>query len=176
VRVRKARVGDAGIIRKISVRLTVSRTSKSVGFVEYETPGLDELRSRIELSDFFYVAEENGKVIGFLSAYSKTSLERLKFNNDKIVEFILKKKEKFIYWDQLGIEEEFQKKGFGRKLIERFVRDVEYSKYGVIFGAVCYKPRKKISIGLLEKLGWKLFEKIKIYNGLVFGIYGKEAK
>lgn len=172
---RKAVVEDAEKIIGIIKELNVFRDSKEeMGFVEYPVLSMEELKRRIEKSEFFYVAENKGEIVGFLSAYSDENLKELDFKNDEIVKHILKKEKSFVYWDQIGIVKDYQRKRLGVKLSSKLLNEILKKGYDIVWCTPCHFPkRNKASILLIESFEFKLIEEIKVYDGLIFGVYRK---
>ena len=133
--IRRAREEDAEEIRKLSISLTVPRTSKvKTGFIEYKTPSEKDFKTRIKESKLFYVAEDSNNIIGFLSAYTDIILRKLDLSEDKIIQHILKNRHRFVYYDQLAIEKVYQGKGIGKLLLKTHMNEVADNKYKVIYG------------------------------------------
>ena len=174
--IRTAQERDSKRIREITLSLIIPReTTEKTGLVKYNTPTEEEIKNRIKGNKFFYVAEEKGNIIGFLSSYTDIKLKKLNFKKDEIINHILKKDSSFIFWDQLGIIKDYQNKGIGKNLSDKFTQDAIKSKYKTLYAPISHKPyRNNFSIKLVKKLGWKLIEEIKVYNGLIFGIYKRD--
>lgn len=174
--IRKASPSDAKEIRKITLTLNINRDSKEkTGFVEFKVPTEKDYIKRILKNDFFYVTEENNKIIGFISGYSDYFLSELKIR-DEIIDFIEERKIKpYIYCEQLAVIDEYTNKGLGTRLQKILIEDAKKNKYKVMFGAVSHFPFKnKIIIDLIKQLGFILIDEITIQERLIFGIYEKE--
>jgi len=165
--IRPARAEDAEQIREISLELTVARNSGQQGFVEYQTPPIDEMRKRIQLG-IFYVSEGD-RVAGFVSAFTDQHLDQLNFEGDEIVKHLKTRPRPFIYVDELGVKKNHQNKGTGYWLMRRMI--AENAKTPLL-GAISHAPiRNEKAIAVCLSLGSKLEEEITIYDGLTFGIY-----
>lgn len=174
--IRQARLEDAGDIREIIINSNVKRNSKKhAGLIEYPTPSMKEIIDRIRNNNLFFILDDNGKIVGFLSAYKDSMLRKLDFTNDAIVRHVLKKQQQFIYWELLVIEKRYQNKGLGKMLIEAFLKEAKKLKCDIL-GPISHYPHKNYaSIKVLSSFGFKLLEEINVYNGLVFGIYEREV-
>ena len=174
--VRNANIDDANSVRQISLDSSISRNSNEItGFVEFETPSEEEYKIRIKDNPFFYVAEENGEIIGFLANYTNDFLKRLKLDNDEIMKHILVKPFLFIYSEQVAVTEKYRMKNVAQNLYKKFFNDARTNGYKIIYGVVSHHPIRNIaSIKLVEKLGFREIQEIKVYDGLVFGAYRKD--
>jgi len=176
-RVRIAKVDDARIIRSISIASNVTRDSGAkTGFVEYETPGEDGYVERIKDNPFFYVAESEKGVVGFLSCFADTTIHKLGLDRDEIAMHVSKKPIPFIYADQLAVIDIFWKRGVAvGSLMSAFLGDASAAGYREVWAAVSHSPIRNLAArNLCANFGFRCHEEIHAYKGLVFGIYKKE--
>lgn len=108
IKIRKARVGDARGIYLIQRKTKEFITSDGSKYDFFDKDEIEDwIRKR---KDYFaFVAESNSKVAGFLFARMATR-----------------------YWcliEAISIEEKFQKKGIGKKLLEKLYKELE--KYDI---------------------------------------------
>ena len=75
--IRKANVLDANNIAQLaqSIQLNLTNPQQS-GFLVYTHPA-EEYARRIAMTDFFYVAEESGDIVGYLMCYDYPTLQQL---------------------------------------------------------------------------------------------------
>ncbi|HXG30437.1 MAG TPA: GNAT family N-acetyltransferase, partial [Thermodesulfobacteriota bacterium] len=83
---------------KICARIEKQVSAESIDIIE------DEIEKQIKEEDhFIFVAEEEGKVVGFISA------EWQRWNNS-------------VYIDSLYIDENYRRKGYGSQLLKRMIK------------------------------------------------------
>ncbi|MEK6891516.1 MAG: GNAT family N-acetyltransferase [Nanoarchaeota archaeon] len=170
--IRNATLNDAKFIRKISIDSTIKRDSKEkTGFLEFNTLSEKEYSKRIKLTPFFYVAEDNNDIIGFLSAFPNKLLNLIKSNEPEVFEYMVKQKGSFIYGDQIAVKKEYYGKGIAKLLYTGLKKDARKESFSSILGIICHKPIKnENSIKFNKKIGFKLIDELKIKD-LVFGVY-----
>ena len=134
-----------------------------------------QLVERIRDNPFFLVLENAGEIIGCSSAYTERDLRDLDFEKDQIAQHILSKSSNFVYWDQIGIINQFQNRIAAGRLMDAFLQDSNLHDYSSVWGAVCHFPRKNNqAIRLAQAKKFELEEEISAYNGLIFGIYRRQ--
>jgi len=102
---------DAAIIRQIAIDVNISiDSSEETGFVEYPIPDEEEYLQMIKKSKYFYVAESDKKIVGFLSGFTYEYLQTHLDKEDELEQFLLKKNRDFIYLDQLAVIKEYRRK------------------------------------------------------------------
>ena len=168
---------DAAIIRQIAIDVNISiDSSEETGFVEYPIPDEEEYLQMIKKSKYFYVAESDKKIVGFLSGFTYEYLQTHLDKEDELEQFLLKKNRDFIYLDQLAVIKEYRRKGIGKKLIQQLITDSIKEGYKTFIAVVCCREGKQnYSVNLLQSLDFKLIGEKTISNGLKFEIYKKRA-
>jgi len=174
--IRKATVHDAEKIREISLKYSVSRFSRQKGFVDFNTPDAERYSKLIDKNPYFYVAEEDNGVVGFLSNFSSQRLKDSFGKEDQIINhLLLKKKKPFIYTEQIAVLPRYIPKCAGNQLFNRLFNDLKDSEYSKVWCAVSHKPNRNVpAMKTAERQGFKVTEEIEVYNGLIFGIYKKD--
>ena len=172
--IRHAREKDMSHILDLMRRLVIFRDADlATGFVEYLLPSESLLRECIKQTPFFFVAEELGNIIGFLSCYPSSLLHDTRFSGDAIIQHLLARKQSFLYWELLGVDRLYHQKGIGTALTHHFLHAITYSSYTLVYAAVAHKPHmNSVSSALLVSCGFVLDNEI-IFDCLVFGIYKK---
>lgn len=123
MKIRKGKLSD--------VKTLVSLDKKASKEIKWWRPmNQKEFVRLAKNKNYLYVAEENNKIIGYLSATIKY---------DKL------------FLDNLYVKENFRKKNTAKKLIKKFAGDWKNSKFKEI---KLYCPEKSKSF--YEKLGFKL--------------------
>jgi len=168
--IKLAKVSEAGQICDIVNSRNVSRNSDRPGLVEYPGRSVDWYERAINDNVNFYVAEEDGKVLGFCSAYTNQVLKEEMFSDDEIIKNILENHEgPFLYIDQVALLKREDGKCLGSTLLETVISNSSQVK---LIGACAHSPKKsEWGIIQLEKLGFTLEKEITVYDGLTFGIY-----
>lgn len=170
MKIRPAEERDLDQIMAIVEENIISRdTGGKSGLIEYPKHDKNWYLDKIG-SKYFSVIDDDGKILGFLSAYEKMFLQKHDFKGDEIVAHLLKNfSSNWIYADLLAITKEKQGKGYGRMIMSSFIDDCEGK---IVYGAVAHKPWKnKESSRLLNFFDFELVEEIEVYSGLKFGIY-----
>lgn len=169
--IRSARLSDAGEVYKLSCDLNISRDSKKPsGFVEYPDIGVSGFRERIKRNPHFLVAEENGRLIGFVSGFTHSRLAKLdSFKEDEIASHLLSKYPAFLYIDQLAVHPDFQRSKVAMRLGQELLSKTKRT----LFSAVATHPHDNIpSRSLLGASGFSKSHDLDAY-GLKFAIYKK---
>lgn len=169
--IRKAKLSDAEAVYRLSCDLNISRDSKKPsGFVEYPDIGVVGFRERIKRNPHFLVAEENDRLVGFVSGFTHSRLAKLpSFKEDEIASHLLKKFDAFLYIDQLAVHPEFQRSKIALRLGQELLNKTKRT----LFSAVATHPHDNIpSRSLLEASGFSKSHDLDAY-GLKFAIYKK---
>ena len=170
MKIRPAEEKDLEQIMAIVAGNTISREEggKS-GLVEYPKHDrvwyLDKIGSK-----YFHVIDDDGTILGFLSAYDQKFLQKHDFKGDEIIDYLLKNKSgDWVYADLIAITKNKQGKGYGRMIMSSFLDDCEGK---TVYGAVAHEPWKnQESLRLIKCFDFELVEEIKVYKGLKFGLY-----
>ena len=175
--IRKARAGDCNEILKIAESLNVKDVkSNNGGFLVYV---LDKkgYKDRIKDSDYFYVAEDEGNVKGFLMCYSSIALEKIYSSSkiaheDDLIKYVLTQKKPFLFGDQIGIKNEFSRTGIGRSLMEKIILDMKNENIFDFYACILHDPVKNnASISFTKSFGFGFLKEIKNKDGRVWGVY-----
>jgi len=178
VQVRKAKPEDAKAISELAkaVKLNLGNPRKDRGFLVYILDE-EEYRERILGAKYFYVAEREGKILGFLVCYDDVSLKKLidegEFADEKkFMKFLSKQKIPFILGDQIAVDPDNTSKGVGKSLVDKLFEEMLEESITDFYGAILHKPIKNTaSINFWEMLGCKLLLEVTNVDGLTWGIY-----
>jgi len=172
MKIRLAVPNDCKAIRQLSLDYSIDRFSDEIsGFVDFQTPSEDEYALRINSNSFFYVAEFNGEVIGFISGYNSTQLKKLNSNNDPIKSQILLNGNNLVYIEQLAVTVQFRRRRVGSSLLAKLISVANQLWISEIFGVVSLSPKlNQSSLELLLKSGFILCDDTTV-NDLTFGVY-----
>lgn len=170
--IRNAEAADSKEVLELVKALNVLRDSnEETAFIEYPSLTEEGYIRRIQNNPFFLVAA-SAELLGFAAGYSDEFLQALN-PDDKIMQYIMKKSEDFVYLDQFAVQKLHRRK----KIAFNLYRELLYKayKYGkhCMYGAVAHAPkRNNVAIGMLSKWGFLQEEEI-IIDDMTFGLYKK---
>ncbi len=173
--IRRAKTEDASKIESIARAIELNKKSPQKGGFLFYVQDKKGYEKRISKTPYFYVAEDNGNVIGFLMCYDDNILRNLSNDlsyKDGTSKFLLGQKTSFIFGDQIGVRENMNHKGIGNKLMERLFKDMKKDKIDTMYVEILHKPvRNEASIKFSEKLGFNLETEATNSDGSIWGIY-----
>lgn len=149
IEVRRARPGDEEGVYKIACSVSKGKRDSYEGFLIDDYPldpeyYIDLFRDRIENLTYFYVAELDGKIIGFSLSYKKEMW--LKYNPDWIEsiiwhpEFDISLSEKFVIIDKTAIDAGHTGEGIGSLIYKRIMDDMRENGIDYIFSETVVHP------------------------------------
>ena len=164
--IRSAVKSDALSICNLVKSVTVTRDDTRTGFIEYPAKSEQWYQQSIEDGDF-YIHEECGEVVAFLSTYENEMLSG--FKEDQVVQEIIKTvNPKFTYFDQLAVTNEFRGKGLARNLLNHTLSGINET----VVCAISHAPKKNdATIYLFKGLDFDMIGEFTVYDGLTFGLY-----
>jgi len=171
VLVRKAVAKDAAVIHRIAESLRYRPPGSEKGYLVHVRKE-EDYRRLLESSKHSLVAEEGGKVLGYLLVYSMTELSELAKSilvGDKVISYVLSLGDiKALYADQVGVDLEARSRGIGQLLAAAMMK----AHPGAHFvAAIMVEPSmNKASLRLAFHYEWKLKAEIQ-ENEIVWGIY-----
>ena len=174
-----AKPGDEKEIESLASSVKIGKNDEK-GFLVYPVNARN-YRTRIILTPYFYVAREK-KIIGYIMAYDKKAIEKLKemgelSHEDELVKSVEKKAfNRFIFIDQIAIGHDFCRRGIGSKLLEFLIKNIK-GKYKVICCGVILSPvQNNAGRNFFVKHGFKLLKKIELENhGYGCGIFYRKV-
>ncbi len=149
ISVRRAQEGDEEGVYKIACSVSERERDSYQGFLidDYPVdPGyyIDLFADRIKNLKYFYVAELNGKIIGFSLAYKKEMW--IRYNPDWIdninwhPSFDMSLLDDFVLIDKTAIEAEYTGEGIGSKIYRRIIEDMRENDIHYIFSETVVNP------------------------------------
>lgn len=156
---RRAKLNDVKSIIKIIKSVHIkSLKNKKNGFLMSENLSETYYRNLLNNSKYCYVYEKNNNVEGFIIAYLNKMME----GTNEVRKYLIDKysNEKFIYVFQAAINPDHQRKGIGKKLYDRLLKDAKNKTIRVISSK---KPLNKASELFHLNIG---FKKIDTFNWL----------
>lgn len=170
-RVRKAFPADAPAIERIAESLRYKPPGSEKGFLVH-VRSEKEYRKILEVSRNSLVAEQDGRVVGFLLVHTMAELKHLHegvFASDKVVEYILGIGDgKAVYADQIGVDLECRSRGIGQQLASAMMNAHEGARF---LAAIMHKPTRNLpSLRLALRNGWRARDEVA-EHGFLWGIY-----
>lgn len=177
--IKKATGADAGVIAQLANKVKVGKGKIEGGFLVYV---LDEsgYRRRIGVSQYVYIAKDQGRTEGFLTCYDSSSLQNLiesgeLGHEDGIINFVAKQPSPFIFGDQIAVDPECSRRGIGEKMIQRLFGDMRKAGISRMYVAISHSPENnETSRRFCTKLGFRQVAEVTNKDSRVWGIYLKE--
>lgn len=177
LKIRKATLADATQIFHIAQSLKLNnKISKDDGFLIYTTDE-DGYKKRIQSTPYFYVAERNGELIGYLYCFDDTTLKKLEekkvlTGEDITFPYLFSQKKPFILADQMGVMLKYSYQGVGKALFEEFFKDLIGKNMKSLYAEILHKPfRNHVSIGFCKSLGFRHINELTNSDNNTWGIY-----
>jgi GNAT superfamily N-acetyltransferase len=174
--IRKAKTGDESAIELIANSIKLKdKGPNNKGFLVYIL-NKEDYQKRIQLSDYFYVAELDNKIIGFLMCYDDETLTHLKNmklirHEDSIANYLISQNKPFVFGDQIGVLYDYSNKDVGSSLIKHLIEDMKKDDINKLYVAILHKPFKnKASLDFCKKLGFRFIEEVENDDKKVWGI------
>ena len=179
VKIRQATVKDAEQIVEIAKSLKYDPSKEQEeGFLVYVLD-YDGYRSRIKRNLYFYVAESDSQIDGFLMSYDDITLRILDgcyaMNHQAgLARFLFSKDAPFIFTDQIGVKRETNRSGIGRALMNRLFQDMRTAKIPQVYGGILHEPtRNEASIAFCTGLGFEYVQEVQNPDFYRWGVYRK---
>ena len=177
VKIRDAKPEDVKRIYELakSVKLDKEKPHAN-GFLVYI---LDEdgYREKMELSDLFYVAEENGEIVAFFMGYDDKFIEQLMESSeikkdDPVFSFVMKQKRPFVFGYQLAVDYNHSYRGIGKMLMDRLFEDMLKKGITEVYADILHKPiENTASKNFVISIGCKFIRDVDEGDGYIWGIY-----
>ena len=165
---------------------SVSNLAKSLE-VDFERPQangflvylheIEEFARRSGLTDYFYVAERDSELVGYLMCYDNNALESLVEANvlnyeDGIVREVSKQERPYIFGDHIGVREDLTQGNIGRNLMETLFEDMREKGINRMYVGVLHSPvRNEASVSFVRSFGFEEVSEVSNSDGLIWGIY-----
>lgn len=176
MKIRKAVIEDASEIKAIAESLRLNQNRPQGGFLVY--PLAEEgYQKRIRSSSYFYVAEEDARLQGFLMCYDDATIRRLSetgelSHQDGVLKYLQSQPAPFIFGDQIGIQREKLRSGVGNLLMEGLIADMKTNGVPTMYVGILLHPTRNVaSIKFCERLGFKQVAEVENKDHLAWGIY-----
>jgi len=166
IKIRKAEVEDVDDIIHVASSVGKGKNESYNGFLmdNYRDNKLHFKRvfqEKIQNLEFFYVAEKQKKVIGFLIGYTK---EEWLLDNPNWIEeilwnpnFDLEITKDFVLSDKMAILANYTGRGVGSKIYKRFMNDMNTLGYKYLFSETIIDPIPNFaSLSFRKKQSYKL--------------------
>ncbi|MGY4884332.1 MAG: GNAT family N-acetyltransferase [Nanobdellota archaeon] len=135
----------------------------------------EEYAQRALLSEYFYVAVDKGKIIGFLMCYDNSTVNYLMREcnmevQDEFVIHLSKISEPYIFGDQVGILPEYPGLEIGQMLISAAVQDLLKNHIYRFEGCIQHNHNSEIPLFAIKQFNLKNTTQIK-QDGKLWDIY-----
>ncbi|MFZ3054479.1 MAG: GNAT family N-acetyltransferase [Minisyncoccales bacterium] len=168
--IRRAETKDIKSIMIITEKVNINSVpDKEGGFLMSKMPF--EFYEKIFVdSDYCYVCEIDGRVVGFLIAYLNKEMK----GKDELESYLLNNysEEVFVYIFQSAVDPEYQRKNVGSDLYNKLFEDSKVKNFKVI---TAKEPFNKASRIFHQKLGFKELAIFRWDNGIKSYLYEKIA-
>ncbi|MBT3406934.1 GNAT family N-acetyltransferase [Candidatus Woesearchaeota archaeon] len=172
--VRKATLDDLDGICGVAeaVKLDYDAPQDS-GFLVY---GLEteEYAHRVEVSNHFYVAVDDSKIVGFLMCYDVYTLQGLVSSGrldheDTLTARVSEIDGEHVFGDQIAVLPSDVGRGAGNEMMSRLFSDMAEN---VMYVGVLLEPaRNSVSIDFCERLGFVYRERLRNSDDHLWGLY-----
>jgi N-acetylglutamate synthase-like GNAT family acetyltransferase len=177
--VKHAKPEDAQRVCELANILKIKQNDKSQsGFLIYP---LNESGYNIRTkSKYFYIAEDNSKIDGFLMCYDSNTLNNylkdgLLSHEDGLVGFVAKQTQPFVFGDQIGVNPDNKRKNLGTEMMNELFKNMKKNNIFTMYVGILHKPTKNItSISFCNKIGFKEIAEVTNEDKTVWGIYKLE--
>ncbi len=183
LRIRKPTLADATAIFQLAQSLKLNKNNpQENGFLVYVTSE-EGYRIRIQRTPYFYVAERDGELIGYLYCFDDKTTKQLAdegilTGEDVTFPFLFKQKKPFILADQMGIMRKYSYQGIGKALFDEFFKDIIGKNLDALYAEILHRPiRNHASISFCKSIGFEDINELMNSDSHTWGIYkvGREA-
>lgn len=173
---RPARSEDAASISNLAGSLKLEpRLSTRNGFLVYP---LNESGYQARTSSpFFYVAETDSNLDGFLMCYDSVTLDDflekgLLDHEEGLVQYITKQQTPYIFGDQIGVRKGKNRHNVGTAMMDKLFQDMQQKKIPTMYVGILHQPvRNYASIDFCTKLGFTKISEVANKDETVWGVY-----
>jgi len=177
LKIRKANIADAPKIQKLAHSLKIDvKNPQENGFLVYTTDD-EGYKKRIQSTPYFYVAERDGELIGYLYCFDDKTLKELEekkilTGEDITFPYLFSQKKPFILADQMGVMRKYSYQGIGKALFEKFFADIIGKNNLRLYAEILHKPvRNQASINFCQSIGFNEIEELTNSDKNTWGIY-----
>ena len=129
---------------------------------------LEQYADLLVRSDFFYVAEAEGEVVGFVIAYGNDRIQPDEWLNLRMLEYF----PNVTVIKQVAVDARYSGRGIGSRLYETVV---DRNRQTPVIAAVVAEPENRASMALHRKAGFQPFLSLTPPDGLQRVVWLKEA-
>ncbi len=176
LKIRKTTLADAVQIHNLAQSLKLNKNNpQENGFLVYVTD-LEGYKTRIKSTPYFYIAERDGEIIGYLYCFDDATLKELEekgilAGEDVTFPYLFSQKKPFILADQMGVMRKYSYQGIGKALFDEFFKDI-IGKEVTLWAEVLHNPaRNHASISFCESLGFEHVETLTNSDNHTWGLY-----
>jgi|GEM_PF-1956302 len=162
--IRRAELKDAERIHQLAKSLWIDWANpQKTGFLvnRYTTNQYQDRMNPPQMNPFFYVAEENSDLLGFLACLDSSTFKQLtrqgklgSLEGDK--RFMLNQEGNWIFGDQIGINPLLKRGKIGTEMMKQLFKDMDKKQINNMYVSILHKPvRNYTSIEFCKALGFK---------------------
>ena len=174
---RKAEAKDAEKISRLANSLKLGQENLTRGgFLVYPLTS-EEYQQRILISPYFYAAEEDTELRGFLMCYNDITLESmikqsLLSHEENLVSYARSQRKPFVFGDQIAITQESQHKGLGKRMLAVLFSDMKAAEINDLYVGVLYEPvMNAYSAQFCNHLGFSEIGSVRNADKTLWGVY-----
>ncbi len=177
VQIRRAVVEDVSKIRKLAESLRINLNKPQEGGFLVHVTYTQGYAARLAKNPFFYVAEREGEMAGFLMCFEDKALENLVQRGvmtaeDNTFDFIFSQPRPFLVVDQIGVDRDYARQGVGRALMQGLFDDPRGIKIKDLYAEILHAPaRNQTSINFFSSLGFRGIKELTNSDNNTWGIY-----
>ncbi len=178
--VRKATFEDLGRICAIAESVRHDPEYAQIGGFLVYMHGRQGYADRLAATDFFDVAVEDGKVVGFLVCFEDRTAEEL-VRRGILKPDLLRAKDvagcegRWLYGDQLAVDPEYASRGVAIHLVWSLYLKIRQRGIDWVFVAILHEPVNTRSMALGESLGFTLRGTLRYSDGRLWGLYVRDV-
>ena len=181
--IRRAKQEDAERIHKLAKSLWIDWSNpQRKGFLVNKRTE-QHYAARTE-SPFFYVAEDNSRLAGFLMCFDSSTFRKFAAQgiinpSEGDVKFMLNQKDSWVFGDQIGIDPKLSRNKIGSAMMKQLFSDMDERAIKDMYVSILHKPvRNYASIDFCTGLGFKHLKGADAENqgGTTWGMYHLKLK
>jgi ribosomal protein S18 acetylase RimI-like enzyme len=167
MQIRKATSSDLGHIHHLAEAHALNREDirHATGFL-VSTYSLSDYEHLLAQAEYFYVAESDSRIVGFIVAYS----EKFVVGDFPTTRLEAYTGPHFIVIKQVCVDTREARRGTGSKLYRHLMNETLSSP---LVAAIVLQPENRVSINFHRKLGFRQLLTFTPSDGMLRGVWGR---